>query len=122
MCHRNGTGGEVLWRKGALVLGSCHDRRNRAAYTTIAHKYALPVATILSHHQSHGGENIMRSIALLVGVLAIGLSSGARADEPGLNQAWCGVAFGGARECVYPTLAKCEAFMRPISGDCVPRE
>jgi hypothetical protein len=67
-------------------------------------------------------ETIMRSIALLVGVLAIGLSSGALADEPGLNQAWCGVAFGGARECVYPTLAKCEAVMRPISGDCVPRE
>jgi len=64
----------------------------------------------------------MRFTIAFAGTLAACLlagGSGARA-QAGINQPWCGVTAGGALECVYPDLAQCEYYMRPLSGDCAP--
>lgn len=44
------------------------------------------------------------------------------AGREGTNLPWCGVPYGSARECVYQTIAQCEADLRPLGGDCVPRD
>jgi hypothetical protein len=48
-----------------------------------------------------------------------GASAGSR---EGTTLPWCGVPYSGARECVYQTIAQCEADLRPVGGDCEPRE
>jgi hypothetical protein len=35
---------------------------------------------------------------------------------------WCGVPYASTRECVYQTIAQCETDMRPLGGDCEPRD
>jgi hypothetical protein len=51
---------------------------------------------------------------------ASGTASAAGREET--NLPWCGVPYGSARECVYQTIAQCEADLRPLGGDCVPRD
>jgi hypothetical protein len=63
----------------------------------------------------------MRIELLLASVLAAAVPF-APAAKAQTNLPWCGVLDGGARECVYHTLAQCEAVMRPNGGDCQPRE
>ncbi|PWT90763.1 MAG: hypothetical protein C5B56_04905 [Proteobacteria bacterium] len=38
------------------------------------------------------------------------------------SQPWCGVPYGSVRECVYQTIGQCEASVRPLGGDCEPRD
>ncbi len=45
-----------------------------------------------------------------------------RGDRGGTNLPWCGVPYSSTRECVYQTVAQCETDMRPLGGDCVPRD
>ena len=40
----------------------------------------------------------------------------------GTNLPWCGVPYSSARECVYQTIGQCEADLRPLGGDCEPRD
>jgi hypothetical protein len=62
-----------------------------------------------------------RFIYLLAGGLALGLAaapSGARAQT---NEPWCGADHTmSTQECVYRTLPRCEEFMHPQGGYCVP--
>ena len=47
------------------------------------------------------------------------------AAEPargGTNLPWCGVPYSSTRECVYQTIGQCEQDMRPLGGDCEPRD
>ena len=44
------------------------------------------------------------------------------AGREGTNLPWCGVPYSSARECVYQTIAQCESDMRPMGGDCEPRD
>jgi hypothetical protein len=37
------------------------------------------------------------------------------------SEAWCGVPYSSVRECVYQTIGQCETNMRPLGGDCEPR-
>src|SRR5262245_44378744 len=46
----------------------------------------------------------------------------ASGDRGGTNLPWCGVPYSSTRECVYQTIAQCEADMRPLGGDCEPRD
>jgi hypothetical protein len=45
-----------------------------------------------------------------------------RGDRGETNLPWCGVPYGSTRECVYQTIAQCETDMRPLGGDCEPRD
>jgi hypothetical protein len=50
-------------------------------------------------------------------------TSGASGGERGgTNLPWCGVPYASTRECVYQTIAQCETDLRPLGGDCVPRD
>jgi hypothetical protein len=40
----------------------------------------------------------------------------------GTNMPWCGVPYASTRECVYQSIGACENDMRPLGGDCVPRD
>jgi hypothetical protein len=40
----------------------------------------------------------------------------------GTNLPWCGVPYSSTRECVYQTIGQCEQDMRPLGGDCEPRD
>jgi hypothetical protein len=44
------------------------------------------------------------------------------AGREGTDLPWCGVPYASTRSCVYQTIAQCEADMRPLGGDCVPRD
>ena len=52
---------------------------------------------------------------------SVGGSASAGGRE-GTNLPWCGVPYAGARECVYQTIAQCEVDLRPVGGDCEPRD
>jgi hypothetical protein len=43
-------------------------------------------------------------------------------DRGGTNLPWCGVPYASTRSCVYQTIAQCEVDMRPLGGDCVPKD
>ncbi len=43
------------------------------------------------------------------------------AGRSGTNLPWCGVPYASTRECVYQTIGQCETDMRPLGGDCEPR-
>lgn len=45
-----------------------------------------------------------------------------QAGRGGTNLPWCGVPYSSTRECVYQTIAQCETDMRPLGGDCEPRD
>jgi hypothetical protein len=51
-------------------------------------------------------------------------SSAGAAEPPrgGTNLPWCGVPYSSTRECVYQTIGQCEQDMRPLGGDCEPRD
>jgi len=51
-------------------------------------------------------------------------SNAVAADPPrgGSNLPWCGVPYSSTRECVYQTIGQCEQDMRPLGGDCEPRD
>ena len=51
-----------------------------------------------------------------------GKASAGGPGREGTNLPWCGVPYAGARECVYQTIAQCEADLRPVGGDCEPRD
>jgi hypothetical protein len=40
----------------------------------------------------------------------------------GTNLPWCGVPYSSTRECVYQTIGQCEQDMRPLGGECEPRD
>ncbi|MBV9236226.1 MAG: hypothetical protein JOZ94_10390 [Xanthobacteraceae bacterium] len=40
----------------------------------------------------------------------------------GTNLPWCGVPYSSTRECVYQSIGQCEQDMRPLGGDCEPRD
>ena len=45
--------------------------------------------------------------------------------DPGRNETnlpWCGVPYSSTRSCVYQTIGQCEQDMRPLGGDCEPRD
>ena len=44
------------------------------------------------------------------------------AGREGTNLPWCGVPYSSTRSCVYQTIAQCEVDMRPLGGDCVPKD
>ena len=44
------------------------------------------------------------------------------AGREGTNLPWCGVPYSSTRSCVYQTIAQCESDMRPMGGDCEPRD
>jgi hypothetical protein len=48
--------------------------------------------------------------------------SGGGSAGGGTGQPWCGVPYSSTRECVYQTIAQCESDLRPLGGDCVPRD
>jgi hypothetical protein len=48
--------------------------------------------------------------------------SASAGGREGTNLPSCGVPYGGVRECVYQTIAQCETDMRPLGGDCEPRD
>ena len=48
--------------------------------------------------------------------------SSAQTERGGTNLPWCGVPYGSTRECVYQTIGQCEQDMRPLGGDCDPRD
>ena len=48
--------------------------------------------------------------------------SASAGGREGTNLPWCGVPYGGVRECVYQTIAQCETDLRPLGGDCEPRD
>jgi hypothetical protein len=48
--------------------------------------------------------------------------SASAGSREGTNLPWCGVPYGDVRECVYQTVAECEAVVRPLGGDCEPRD
>jgi hypothetical protein len=52
-------------------------------------------------------------------VMTAAFMGAASAQTAQVRQPWCGVV-DGARNCVYPTLAECEKWMRPDGGECVP--
>jgi hypothetical protein len=43
-------------------------------------------------------------------------------NREGTNLPWCGVPYSSTRSCVYQTIAQCEADLRPLGGDCEPRD
>jgi hypothetical protein len=43
-------------------------------------------------------------------------------NREGTNLPWCGVPYSSTRSCVYQTIGQCEADMRPLGGDCDPRD
>ena len=43
-------------------------------------------------------------------------------DGGGTNLPWCGVPYSSTRECVYQSIAQCETDMRPLGGNCEPRD
>lgn len=49
-------------------------------------------------------------------------ASGSGGGREGTNLPWCGVPYSSTRSCVYQTIAQCEVDMRPLGGDCVPRD
>ena len=51
-----------------------------------------------------------------------GKASAGGPGREGTNLPWCGVPYAGARECVFQTVAQCEADLRPVGGDCEPRD
>jgi hypothetical protein len=51
-----------------------------------------------------------------------GNASAVGPGREGTNLPWCGVPYAGARECVFQTVAQCEADLRPVGGDCEPRD
>src|SRR5262245_21219772 len=51
-----------------------------------------------------------------------GSQSTAQGGREGTNLPWCGVPYGSTRECVYQTIGQCEQDLRPLGGDCEPRD
>jgi hypothetical protein len=51
-----------------------------------------------------------------------GSAGQAQGERGGTNLPWCGVPYGSTRECVYQSIAQCETDMRPLGGDCEPRD
>ena len=47
---------------------------------------------------------------------------GSGGDRSGTNLPWCGVPYSSTRECVYQSIAQCETDMRPLGGNCEPRD
>jgi hypothetical protein len=43
-------------------------------------------------------------------------------SREGTNLPWCGVPYSSTRSCVYQTIGQCEADLRPLGGDCEPRD
>jgi hypothetical protein len=43
-------------------------------------------------------------------------------SREGTNLPWCGVPYSSTRSCVYQTIGQCEADMRPLGGECEPRD
>jgi hypothetical protein len=48
--------------------------------------------------------------------------SASAGGREGTNLPWCGVPYSSTRSCVYQTIAQCETDMRPLGGDCEPRD
>jgi hypothetical protein len=48
--------------------------------------------------------------------------SASAGGREGTNLPWCGVPYSSTRSCVYQTIVQCETDMRPLGGDCEPRD